>query len=69
MRVEIVPDDDVKAHPDIPKDVLEKLGPTSILTNGRMMYCRETLWEKIKDRIPEDANAAAMSAFNALRQR
>jgi hypothetical protein len=54
VRVEVVPDDDSKAHPDIPKDVLEALGPNDVLMSrvGHMMYVRESNWEKLKHRFP-----------------
>ena len=56
IRVEVVPDDDVQAHPDIPKDVLEKLDQESVLMGLRMMYVRASHWERLKkmfDRLPE----------------
>lgn len=54
IRVEVVPDDDAKAHPDIPKDVLEALGLGTVLMSrvGHMMYIRASNWERIKDRFP-----------------
>jgi hypothetical protein len=53
-RVEVVPDDDAQAHPDIPKDVLEMLGPNDVLMSrvGHMMYVRAANWERIKGRFP-----------------
>ncbi len=49
-RVEIIPDDDAKADPEVPKDVLEKLGPSHIMLSksGHMMYIRASHWERIK---------------------
>lgn len=49
-RVEVVPDSDAEAHPAIPKDVLEMLGPDDILMSkvGHMMYIRASHWERIK---------------------
>jgi hypothetical protein len=51
-RVEVVPDDDAEAHPEIPKDVLEALGPDTVLMSkvGHMMYIRASNWERIKHR-------------------
>jgi hypothetical protein len=53
-RVEVVPDDDAEAHPDIPKDVLEELGPETVLMSrvGHMMYIRASHWERIKGCFP-----------------
>ena len=53
-RVEIVPDDDAQAHPDIPKDVLASLGPDTVLMSrgGHMMYIRAANWQHIKHRFP-----------------
>lgn len=53
-RVEVVPDDDAQAHPEIPKDVLEALGPDTVLMSrvGHMMYIRASNWECINGRFP-----------------
>lgn len=54
MRVEIVPDDDANARPEIPKSVLEALGPEEVLMSplGHMMYVRQSCWNRIKDNFP-----------------
>lgn len=54
VRVEVVPDDDSQAHPDIPKDVLAELGSDTVLMSrvGHMMYIRASNWERIKHRFP-----------------
>lgn len=56
-RVEIVPDDDAEAQPDIPKAVLAALGTDEVLMSktGHMMYLRASLWERIKHRFPPRA--------------
>jgi hypothetical protein len=51
VRVEVVPDDDAEADPRIPKDVLESLGPDTVLAGINMMYIRAGNWARIKDRI------------------
>ncbi len=53
-RVEVVPDDDALAHPDIPKDVLTELKPGVVLMAhfGHMMYVRASTWATMKDRFP-----------------
>lgn len=52
VRVEVVPDDDTKAHPDIPKDVLAALPADAVLMSatGRMMYVRAGTWERMERR-------------------
>lgn len=54
VRVEVVPDNDAEAHPDIPKDVLAALRPDDVLMSrmGHMMYVRAATWERIKHRFP-----------------
>ena len=52
IRVEVVPDDDALADPRIPKDVLEALGPDTVLSGRHMMYIRAANWEKIKHKFP-----------------
>jgi hypothetical protein len=52
VRVEVVPDDDAEADPLIPKDVLEALGPDTVLAGLFMMYIRASNWERIKHRFP-----------------
>ncbi len=49
-RVEVVPDDDGKADPRIPKDVLAALEPDVVLVSplGDMMYVRATNWDRMK---------------------
>lgn len=53
-RVEVIPDDNDSADPRIPKDVLEALGPDTVLMSptGSMMYIRAANWERIKHRFP-----------------
>jgi hypothetical protein len=53
IRVEIVPADDADADPRIPKDVLEALGPDTVLMGLNMMYIRAPNWERIKHRFPQ----------------
>ena len=57
-RVEIVPDNDAEADPRIPKNVLENLGPGSLLISkvGHMMYIRASHWEKIKHQFKQLPN-------------
>lgn len=57
-RVEVVPDDDAEADPRIPKDVLAKLGPDTVLMSrvGHMMYIRASNWERIKHHFPVAPN-------------
>ena len=54
VRIEIVPDDDAKANPLIPKDVLAALDRNAVLVanTGHMMYVRESLWAKIEKHVP-----------------
>lgn len=52
VRVEVVPDNDEDADPRIPKDVLAALTPETTLIGLRMMYVRQSLWEKIKEIVP-----------------
>lgn len=52
IRVEVVHDDDAAADPRIPADVLEALGPDTVLSNGKMIYIRAANWERIKHRFP-----------------
>lgn len=52
IRVEVVPDDDAQADPRIPKDVLEALGPDTVLSGMSMMYIRASNWERIKHKFP-----------------
>lgn len=54
VRVEVVPDDDAAANPQIPKDVLEALRRGDVLMSkvGHMMYVRAGTWEGIKHRFP-----------------
>lgn len=52
MRVELVADDDADANLRIPKDVLDALGPDTILVGRQMMYIRRANWEKLKHRFP-----------------
>lgn len=54
VRVEVVPDENRLANADIPKDVLERLGPDDVLISkiGHMMYVRQSHWDKIKHNFP-----------------
>ena len=52
VRVEVVPDKDEYADPRIPRDVLEALGPDSVLMNRTMMYVRWSNWQKMKRFFP-----------------
>jgi hypothetical protein len=52
LRVEVVPDNDADADPRIPKDVLEALGPDTVLSGLGMMYIRASNWERVKDHFP-----------------
>ena len=52
VRVVVVADNDAEADPRIPKDVLAALTPTTVLTNGTMMYMRVSLWKKCRDYFP-----------------
>jgi hypothetical protein len=51
LRVEVVPDDDAEADPDIPKDVLAALGPDTVLAGLNMMYIRASNWERMREQI------------------
>lgn len=54
VTVEVVPDDDAQANPQIPKDVLEKLDQDALLISkvGHMLYIRHSHWERIKHHFP-----------------
>lgn len=52
VRVEVVPDNDAEAHPDIPHEILDMLDQKTILMSngGHMMYIRQSHWERVKHR-------------------
>lgn len=54
IRVEVVPDDDDRADPRVPTEVLRGLGTGNLLINdaGTLLYVRSSTWERMKKFFP-----------------
>lgn len=52
----IIPDTQTKADSAVPEHVLKRLGKGDIIIEGRIGWCREATWQRIKhhfDKEPE----------------